>query len=48
MLLLGKKIEPKNLGTRPSFADIGATVADMLGIDFNCDGESFFNLVKKG
>ncbi len=48
MLLLGKKIEPKNLRTRMSFSDIAATVADMLGVDFDCSGESFFDLIKKG
>ena len=48
MLLYGKKIAPENLGTRTSFADIAATVADMLDVDFECDGESFFGLVEKG
>ena len=48
MLLYGKKIAPENLGTRTSFADIAATVADMLDVDFECDGESFFRLVEKG
>ncbi len=48
MLLFGKGIEPQNLGTRSSFADIAATVADMLSVDFSGDGESFFDLVKKG
>lgn len=48
MLLFGSKIKSENLGTRSSFADIAATVAEMLAVDFKCDGESFFNLVKKG
>ncbi len=30
-----------NLGTRGSFADIGATVADLLGVDAPIDGVSF-------
>ncbi|MBQ4327754.1 MAG: phosphopentomutase [Clostridia bacterium] len=48
LLLFGKGIKPQNLGTRSSFADIAATVADMLGVDFIGDGKSFFDLVKKG
>ena len=48
MLLFGEKIDPRNLGTRTTFADVAATVADMLGVDFECDGESFFGLVEKG
>lgn len=31
-LLYGKRIEPRNLGTRSTFADIGATVLDYFGI----------------
>lgn len=31
-LLYGKKIAPRNLGTRSTFADIGATVLDYFGI----------------
>ncbi len=37
----GKKIKPVNLGTRKSFSDIAATVCDMLGVEFDCPGESF-------
>ena len=48
LLLFGKGIKPQNLGTRSSFADIAATVADMLEVDFSGDGKSFFDLVKKG
>ena len=48
LLLFGKGIKPQNLGTRSSFADIAATVAGMLGVDFIGDGKSFFDLVKKG
>ena len=31
-LMYGKNIDPKNLGTRETFADIGATVLDYFGI----------------
>ena len=48
MLLFGKQINPANLGTRSSFADIAATVAEMLDVDFKCDGKSFFDLARKG
>jgi len=41
MLALGKGIRPVNLGTRDSFADIAATVAELLGVPFTTDGKSF-------
>ncbi len=41
LLVLGQKVKPVNLGTRASFADIAATVADLLGIPFETPGESF-------
>ncbi len=40
MLLYGKKIEPKDLGTRKSFADIAATALDFLGLEERLAGES--------
>ena len=39
-LLYGKSIDPKDLGTRLTFADIAATVADYLDVDFECKGKS--------
>lgn len=39
-LAYSKKIAPQNLGTRDSFADIAATVAELLGVNFECDGKS--------
>ena len=41
MLALGKAIKPVNLGTRESFADIAATIADMFGISLDTPGKSF-------
>ena len=41
LLILGKQVKPVNLGTRASFADIAATVADLLGIDYDTPGKSF-------
>lgn len=40
LLIYGKNVKPVDLGTRSTFADIAATVADYLGVDFPCDGTS--------
>ncbi|MDE6607261.1 MAG: phosphopentomutase, partial [Lachnospiraceae bacterium] len=39
-LMYGKRLEPKNLGTRDTFADIGATVLDYFGIKPKFPGKS--------
>ena len=41
LLVLGRKVKPVNLGTRKSFADIAATVTELLGVDYDTPGESF-------
>ena len=41
LLVLGKAVKPVNLGTRKSFADIAATVTELLGIAYETSGESF-------
>ncbi len=41
LLILGKGVKPVNLGTRKSFADIAATIADLLGVDYETPGKSF-------
>ena len=41
LLVLGKQVKPVNLGTKGSFADIAATVADLLAVDYNTPGKSF-------
>ena len=41
LLVLGKQIKPVNLGTRGSFADIAATIAEMLDVALDTPGESF-------
>jgi len=41
LLVLGKQVEPVNLGTRASFADIAATVAELLNISLPTPGKSF-------
>lgn len=47
LIVYGKRISPVNLGTRDTFADIAATVAEYLEIDFDCDGKSFLNEIFK-
>ncbi len=41
LLILGKQVKPVNLGTRRSFADIAATVTELLGVEYDTPGESF-------
>ena len=41
LLVLGKQVKPVNLGTRNSFADIAATVTQLLGVDYETPGISF-------
>ena len=41
LLALGQGIEPVNLGTRSTFADLAATVCELLGVSFETPGESF-------
>ena len=41
LMVLGKQVKPVNLGTRTSFADIAATVAELLDVQLTTPGESF-------
>ena len=41
LLVLGKKVKPVNLGTRASFADIAATVTELLDVPYTTPGKSF-------
>jgi phosphopentomutase len=43
-LIYSGLIEGGNIGTRSTFADIGATVSALLGVPFVCDGECMINL----
>ncbi len=46
-LVVGDGIAPGNYGTRTSFADLGVTVADALGVSFHPPvGESFLPLLR--
>jgi phosphopentomutase len=48
LLAYGQSIQPGvNLGTRQSFADIGATILDMFDIRETVDGESFKGLIER-
>lgn len=40
LIIYGKNIPPRNLGTRDTFADIGATVLELLGIPGKTAGKS--------
>ena len=41
LLVLGKGVKPGNLGTKITFADIAATVTDLLGVHWDGAGTSF-------
>ncbi len=41
LVILGKQVKPVNLGTRQSFADIAATVAQLLQVKLDTPGKSF-------
>lgn len=47
-LAVGKQIRAINLGTRESFCDIAATIAELLEIPFVTPGNSFADVIKKG
>ena len=41
LLILGQQVKPVNLGLRPRFADIAATICDIFGLKLETEGESF-------
>ena len=41
LLIAGKRVKPVDLGTRMSFADIAATVTELLGVEYETPGKSF-------
>ena len=41
LIALGKQVRPGSLGTRASFADIAATVTELLGVPYKTPGKSF-------
>lgn len=48
VLIYAADINPVNLGTRKSFADIGKTIEDIFGLDSDICGESFKNKISGG
>ncbi len=49
LLVYGSGIRPQNLGTRPTFAEIGRTVCDLLGVDGSAlPGESLAGILTGG
>ncbi len=40
LMMYGKSILPVNLGIRPTFADIAATIAEIFGVEYTCCGNS--------
>ena len=47
LLVLGKAVKPGSLGTRKSFADIAATVTEILGVEYETPGQSFAKEILK-
>ena len=45
ILVLGKKVKPCDLGTRTTFADIAATVAQLLNVELETPGKSFADMI---
>ncbi len=48
LLALGRRVRPVNLGTRASFADIAATVTELLGVEYATPGRSFAREILEG
>ena len=45
LLVLGRQVKPVNLGTRSTYADIAATVAELLQVKLDTPGKSFANQI---
>lgn len=43
LLIWGEKVKPANLGTRSTFADIAATIAQLLDVKLETPGKSFLS-----
>jgi phosphopentomutase len=41
LLVAGARVQPADLGQRDTFSDLGATVAEWLGVEYRARGESF-------
>ena len=40
LIIYGRGIKPVNLGVKPTFSVIAATVCDLLGVDYETEGKS--------
>lgn len=47
LLMLGDSVKRENLGTLDGFSHIAATVCDLLGVNYNTEGESLVNKIIK-
>ena len=47
LLVLGKQVKPGSLGIRSTFADIAATVTELLGVSYETPGTSFAKEILK-
>ena len=45
VLVFGPSVRPVSIGLRPTFSDLGATVAEWMGLAFRGQGASFLSLV---
>ena len=45
MLVFGPRVRPVAFGRRKTFSDLGATVAEWLGVSFRGKGTSFLSSV---
>ncbi|MEP6732814.1 MAG: phosphopentomutase, partial [bacterium] len=48
LLVCGPQVHPLPLGDRPTFSDLGATVAEWLNIGFRGKGSSFLLTLERG
>ncbi len=48
LVMFGKQVRPVNLGTRLGFADIAATVTELLNVPYETPGKSFAKEILKG
>jgi phosphopentomutase len=48
LLVLGDTVHPVGLGLRPTFSDLGATVAEWLNVGFRGRGTSFLPALERG
>ena len=47
LVVYGAAVNPVNLGTRSTYADIAATIADYLEVPYDGAGDSLWSLIKK-